>query len=134
MLKNVLNIGVFIIFLQSAGWLRKDENEGKISEFFILILSTLIGMNFMISSGDFLMFYLGLELATIPIAGLAAFEKYKNRSAEAGIKFIFSSALSSGILFFGLSLFMARQVLFTSVKLPPPLEELLFKYSVLFSL
>jgi NADH-quinone oxidoreductase subunit N len=104
MLKNVLNIGVFIVFLQSAVWLKKDENEGKISEFYILILSTLIGMNFMISSGDFLMFYLGLELATIPIACLAAYEKYKNKSAEAGIKLILSSALSSGILLFGLSI------------------------------
>lgn len=103
-MKNILNIGVLIIFLQSAFWLKKEENIGKISEFFILIISTLIGMNFMISSGDFLMFYLGLELATIPIAALAAYEKYKNKSAEAGIKLILSSALSSGILLFGLSM------------------------------
>ncbi len=104
MMKNVLNIGVMIMFLQSASWLKREENEGKISEFYILIISTLIGMNFMISSGDFLMFYLGLELATIPIATLAAYEKYKNKSAEAGIKLILSSALSSGILLFGLSI------------------------------
>ena len=103
-MKNVLNIGVFIVFLQSAIWLKKEENHGKISEFYILIISTLIGMNFMISSGDFLMFYLGLELATIPMACLAAYEKYKNKSAEAGIKLILSSALSSGILLFGLSI------------------------------
>jgi len=55
------------------------------SEYFILIMSTLIGMDFMISSGHFLMFYIGLELATIPVAALAAFERYKNKSAEAGI-------------------------------------------------
>ena len=61
-------------------------------------------MNFMISAGHFLMFYLGIELATIPLAALAAFEKYKNKSAEAGIKLILSSALSSGILLFGLSM------------------------------
>jgi len=61
-------------------------------------------MNFMISAGDFLIFYIGLETATIPIAGLAAFDKYKSQSAEAGIKLILSSALSSGILLFGLSL------------------------------
>jgi NADH-quinone oxidoreductase subunit N len=58
----------------------------------------------MISAGDFLIFYIGLETATIPIAGLAAFDKYKSQSAEAGIKLILSSALSSGILLFGLSL------------------------------
>ncbi|MDO9511067.1 MAG: NADH-quinone oxidoreductase subunit N [Bacteroidales bacterium] len=104
MMKNILNVGVAIILLQSAVWLKKPENSGKISEYYILLLSTLIGMNFMISSGDFLMFYLGLELATIPMAVLAAFDRYRNNSAEAGIKLILSSALSSGILLFGLSM------------------------------
>lgn len=104
MMKNVLNIGVLIIFIQAANWLKKEENNDRISEFFILTLSSLIGMNFMISSGDFLMFYIGLETATIPVATLAAFEKMKARSAEAGIKLILQSALSSGILLFGLSM------------------------------
>lgn len=104
LLKNILNIGVLIIFIQSADWLKQEQNKEKISEFYILMLSTLIGMNFMISSGDFLMFYLGLELATIPIAALAAYERYKEKSAEAGVKLIFSSALSSGILLYGLSM------------------------------
>jgi len=105
LMKQILNIGVFIIFLQSANWLKKiPENEIKIPEFFILLLSTLLGMNFMISSGDFVMMYLGLETATIPLAALAAYERYKNQSAEAGIKLILSSALSSGILLYGLSL------------------------------
>jgi NADH-quinone oxidoreductase subunit N len=58
----------------------------------------------MISASHFLMFYIGLELATIPVASLAAFERYKNKSAEAGIKLILMSALSSGILLYGLSM------------------------------
>jgi len=103
-MKNILNLAVLIVFLQAEGWLRKPENADKISEYFVLTLSTLIGMNFMISAGDFLIFYIGLETATIPIAGLAAFDKYKSQSAEAGIKLILSSALSSGILLFGLSM------------------------------
>ncbi len=104
MMKNILNIGVMIILLQSVTWLRQPDNSDKISEYFLLLFSTLIGMNFMISSGDFLMFYLGLELATIPMAALAAYTHHQTRSAEAGIKLILSSALSSGILLFGLSL------------------------------
>jgi NADH-quinone oxidoreductase subunit N len=104
LMKNILNIGVLLVFIQSVTWLKKDENSEKISEYFILLISTLTGMNFMISSGHFLMFYIGLELATIPIAALAAFDRYKNKSAEAGIKLILSSALSSGILLYGLSL------------------------------
>jgi NADH-quinone oxidoreductase subunit N len=104
MMKNILNIAMFIVLLQSSGWLKTDVFEGKIGEYFILIVSSLIGMNFMISSGDFLMFYLGLELATIPLTALAAFDKFKNRSAEAGIKFVLFSALSSGVLLYGLSM------------------------------
>ena len=97
LMKNVLNIGVLIIFLQAEGWLRRDENSDRISEYFLLTISTLIGMNFMISAGDFLIFYVGLETATIPIAALAAYDRIKSRSAEAGIKLILSSALSSGV-------------------------------------
>jgi NADH-quinone oxidoreductase subunit N len=104
LMKNVLNIGVLIVFIQSAGWLKHDNNKTNVSEYFILLISTLIGMDFMISSGDFLMFYIGLELATIPIAALAALERYKNQSAEAGIKLILISALSSGILLYGISM------------------------------
>jgi NADH-quinone oxidoreductase subunit N len=103
-MKNILNIGVLLVFIQSGGWLKMDENKGKVSEYFILLLSTLIGMQYMISAGDFLMFYLGLELATIPIAALAAWERFKEKSAEAGVKLIFTSAFSSGILLYGLSM------------------------------
>ncbi|MEI6898235.1 MAG: NADH-quinone oxidoreductase subunit N [Bacteroidota bacterium] len=104
LMKNILNIGVLIVFVQSVTWLRKEENCEKVGEYFILLLSTLIGMNYMICSGDFMMFYLGLELATIPIATLAAYDRYKEHSAEAGVKLIFTSALSSGILLYGLSM------------------------------
>jgi len=104
MMKNILNVGVMIILLQSVRWLKKPENNLKISEYFILLFSTLIGMNFMISAGDFLMLYLGLELATIPLATLAAYTHHQTKSAEAGIKFILISALSSGVLLFGISL------------------------------
>ncbi|HLN19675.1 MAG TPA: NADH-quinone oxidoreductase subunit N [Bacteroidales bacterium] len=104
LMKNILNIGVLLVLIQSAEWLKKEENAAKAGEYFILLISTVAGMNFMISSGHFLMFYIGIELATIPVTALAAFERYKNRSAEAGIKLILSSAFSSGILLYGLSL------------------------------
>ncbi len=104
MMKNVLNIGVLIILLQSYSWLIKPENKEKMSEYFVIMFFTLTGMYFMISAGDFLMFYLGLETASIPIAALAAYMHHRTKSAEAGVKYILSSALSSGILLFGLSL------------------------------
>lgn len=104
LMKNILNIGTLIVFIQSYSWLGRPENRDRIHEYFMLLMTTLIGMNFMISAGHFLMFYIGIELATIPLAALAAYERFRNRSAEAGIKLILSSALSSGILLFGLSM------------------------------
>lgn len=104
LMKNILNIGMLIILFQSVAYLSRPENKEKSSEFILLLFSTLLGMNFMISSGDFLMFYLGLELATIPMAGLAAFDKFKNKSSEAGIKLILLAALSSGITLYGISM------------------------------
>jgi NADH-quinone oxidoreductase subunit N len=104
LMKNILNIGALLVLIQSVTWLKKEENSDKISEYFLLLISTLTGMDFMISAGHFLIFYIGIELATIPIAALAAYDRYKNKSAEAGIKLILSSALSSGILLYGLSM------------------------------
>jgi len=106
--KNVLNIGVLIVLLQSADWLQEkivQNNRG--TEFFILLFSSLLGMYFMISSGDFLMFYLGLELSTLPVAALAAFETTKRESSESGIKLILSAALASGVSLFGISMLYA---------------------------
>jgi NADH-quinone oxidoreductase subunit N len=104
LMKNILNIGALLVFIQSVTWLKKEENHEKVSEYFLLLISTLIGMNFMISAGHFLIFYIGIELATIPIAALAAYDRYRNKSAEAGIKLILMSALSSGVLLYGLSM------------------------------
>ena len=108
LMKNILNIGVFIVLLQSTDWLLKEENKNRISEFFILLFSTLIGMNFMISSGDFLMFYLGLELATIPMAALVAYNTHDSKSSESGLKLIMSAAFSSAVMLFGISLFYGQ--------------------------
>jgi NADH-quinone oxidoreductase subunit N len=130
-MKNILNLGVLIIFIQSVSWLKKEENKEKIGEYYLLLLSTLIGMDYMISSGDFLMFYLGLELATIPLATLAAYERFRERSAEAGVKMIFTSALSSGILLYGISMIYGTtgSVYFNEVKAAfdaTPLQVLAF--------
>jgi NADH-quinone oxidoreductase subunit N len=106
--KNVLNVGVLILLLQSADWLQeKVVRQNKGTEFFILLFSSLLGMYFMISSGDFLMFYLGLELSTLPVAALAAYETASRKSSEAGIKLILSSALASGVSLFGISMLYA---------------------------
>jgi NADH-quinone oxidoreductase subunit N len=106
--KNVLNIGVLVLLLQSADWLQEKiivQNRG--TEFFVLLFSSLLGMYFMTSAGDFLMFYLGLELSILPVAALAAYETANRKSSEAGIKLILSSALASGVSLFGMSMLYA---------------------------
>jgi len=99
--KNMLNLATLIISLQGYEWLRGHR---QVFEFYMLLLATLLGFFFMISAGNLLMFYLGLELSAIPLAALASFDLEKRRSSEAAMKFILSSAFSSGLLLFGISL------------------------------
>ena len=99
--KNILNVGVLLISLLFADWFKKSE---QLAEFFILMLSALMGMFFLLSSGNLLMFYLSLELASIPVAAMANFDLQKRVSSEAAVKMILTSAFSSGILLFGISL------------------------------
>lgn len=99
--KNILSLGVYLISLLCSDWLKKTEH---LPEFFILMLSAILGMFLMISSGNLLIFYLSLELATIPVAAMANFDLHKKRSSEGAMKMILSSAFSSGILLFGISL------------------------------
>lgn len=102
--KSILNIGTLIVFLMAHEWMAREDTAHKQGEFYVLTLSTLLGMYFMISAGHFLMFFIGLETASIPMAALVAFDKYRHNSAEAGAKYILSSLFSSGLLLYGISL------------------------------
>jgi NADH-quinone oxidoreductase subunit N len=99
--KNILSLGTLIISMQSYSWLKTHKH---VAEFYMLLLSCLLGMFFMISGGNLLMFYLGLELSTIPLAAVANFDLAKRQSSEAAMKLIISSAFSSGLLLFGMSM------------------------------
>ncbi len=99
--KSIISLGIYLISLLFSDWLKKSEH---LPEFFILLLSAVLGMFFLISSGNLLMFYLSVELATIPVAAMANFDLDKKISSEASMKMILSSALSSGVLLFGISL------------------------------
>lgn len=102
--KSTLSIGTIIVFFMAHDWLKRPENQIKQGEFYIITLSTLLGMYFMISAGHFLMFFIGLELASIPMVALVAFTKQDNKSAEAGAKFILLALFSSALLIYGVSL------------------------------
>lgn len=117
--KNLLNLGTLIISLQSYNWLKEHKH---VAEFYILLLSTLLGMFFMISSNNLLMFYLALELSTIPLAALANFDLEKKRSSEAAFKMIISSAFSSGLLLFGISMLYGSTGTLSLTELPAHLN------------
>lgn len=101
--KSLLTLGTLLVFMQAAQWLEREDTRHKAGEFYVLTLSTLLGMYFMVSAGSFLLFYVGLELASIPMACLIAFDKYRHHSAEAGAKFILNSMFSSALMLYGLS-------------------------------
>lgn len=101
--KSILAVGTLIVFMQAGTWLKRDDTRHKQGEFYILTLSTLLGMYFMISAGNFLLFFLGLEMASVPMACLVAFDKYKEHSAEAGAKYILCALFSSGLMLYGIS-------------------------------
>ncbi len=73
-------------------------------EYSILILSSILGMLVMISSYDLIVFYIGLELQSLALYVLAAFNRDNIKSSEAGLKYFVLSALSSGLLLYGCSL------------------------------
>ncbi len=98
--KSFLAFGLLIISAFSYTWLHTHKNA---MEFYLLLISSLLGMYFMISAGNLLMFYLGLELSTIPLAAAANFDLEKRKSSEAAMKLIFSSAFSSALLLLGIS-------------------------------
>lgn len=102
--KTILNLGTLIIFLQSQHWLNGEESINRRGEFYFLTLSTLFGMYIMLSAGHFLLFIIGIETASIPMATLVAFNKYTHKSAEAGAKYILSSVFASGLSLFGISM------------------------------
>ncbi len=93
--------GIFVLI--SSYKYTKIEKIFKI-EYSILILCSILGMLVMISSYDLIVFYIGLELQSLSLYVLAAFNQNQTKSTEAGLKYFVLSALSSGLLLYGCSL------------------------------
>lgn len=103
-IKNILNIGTLIVLIQSVTWANSEFTRIRRGEFYELILLTLFGMYLMISAGHFLVFVIGLETASLPLAALVAFEKNKYESHEAAVKYVLTAVFSSAIFLMGLSI------------------------------
>ena len=126
-MKLILTAGTLIVVVMAQTWLAPlSSPEGDTNvvgalkasprgglvgayagEFYTLIVSTLLGMYVMMSSNHFLLFFLGLEMASVPMACLAAFDKWKKKSAEAAAKYVLVATFSSGVMLFGISFIYA---------------------------
>jgi NADH-quinone oxidoreductase subunit N len=105
-MKLILTFGTFIVVVMAEPWLEREASKYA-GEFHLLVLSTLLGMYIMMSSGSFLLFFLGLETASVPMACLVAFDKWKKKSAEAAAKYILVATFSSGVMLYGISFIYA---------------------------
>ena len=101
-MKLILTCGTLIVVVMAQPWLEREAARYA-GEFHLLVLSTLLGMYVMVSSGSFLLFFLGLETASVPMACLVALDKWKRKSAEAAAKYILVATFSSGVMLYGIS-------------------------------
>ena len=92
-----------VVILNYSQVFIKEKNIAKF-EYPIIVLLSILGMFFMVSSNDLILFYLGLELQSLSLYILATIDRDNLRSSESGIKYFILSALSSGLLLYGCSL------------------------------
>ena len=100
---KILILSASLFVLNSSKIFIIDHKIDKF-EYPIIVLISILGMFFMVSSNDLILFYLGLELQSLSLYILASIDRDNLRSSESGIKYFVLSALSSGLLLYGCSL------------------------------
>ena len=102
--KVLIYIAAAVAILLAPGFFERTAGDDLRPEYPVLILLSAIGMGIMVSTGDLLTLYIGLELQSLAAYVLASFMRQDQRSAEAGLKYFVLGALASGILLYGISL------------------------------
>ncbi len=100
--KVAINIAAAFAVVLGYGWLKRT-NQPKF-EYPVLIMLATLGMNMMVSAGDLISLYISIELQSLALYVLAAFQRDDAKSSEAGLKYFVLGALSSGLLLYGASL------------------------------
>ena len=100
--KILIYIAAAVSLVAASGWFSRDGDYR--AEYPVLILLSSVGMGMMVSAGDLLTLYVGLELQSLAAYVLASFQRRDDRSAEAGLKYFVLGALACGILLYGISL------------------------------
>jgi NADH-quinone oxidoreductase subunit N len=102
-LKLAVYLVAFLVFVYSRDYL-KDLNIYK-GEYYVLGLFAVLGMMIMISAHSFLLIYLGLELLSLSLYAMIAFNRDSFKASEAAMKYFVLGALASGLLLYGISIF-----------------------------
>ncbi|MHA6720523.1 NADH-quinone oxidoreductase subunit NuoN [Sphingomonas sp. RS6] len=102
--KVVIYVAAAVSILIAPKFFQRTSGEDLRPEYPVLILLSTVGMGMMVSAGDLLTLYVGLELQSLSAYILASFMRRDTRSAEAGLKYFVLGALASGILLYGISL------------------------------
>ena len=100
--KVVIYLSSAVAVLLGHGWMKRTNNSRF--EYPILILLAAAGMSMMASAGDLISLYVGIELQSLALYVMAAFNRDDARGSEAGLKYFVLGALSSGLLLYGASL------------------------------
>ena len=101
-MKVLALIGSIVTLFMSQDFLRREGMDKF--EFPILVLLATLGINMLISANGLIALYLGLELMSLALYVIAAFNRNNGRASEAGLKYFVLGALSSGMLLYGSSL------------------------------
>ena len=101
-LKQFIVIISFGVFVYSREYLHQ-RNIFK-GEFYVLALFSIVGMMLMLSANNLLMLYLGLELLSLCLYALVAFNRDNGNASEAAMKYFVLGAIASGMLLYGMSI------------------------------
>lgn len=97
-----LLLSTALVFVMSRPYLR--DRESQVGEFYTLMIFATLGLMLLVSAGNFVSLYLGLQLFALPSYALVAMNRDSKISSEAAIKLFVLSALASGLLLFGMSM------------------------------
>ena len=101
-MKALAIMGATVSLILSVDWLGREQQ--KKYEYAVLVVISTLGMCMLVSAGDLIALYLGLELMSLSLYVMAAFNRDSVRSTEAGLKYFVLGSLSSGMLLYGASL------------------------------
>jgi NADH-quinone oxidoreductase subunit N len=102
--KVLIYVATAVSIIVAPAFFARTSGDDLRPEYPVLMLLAAVGMGMMVSAGDMLVLYVGLELQSLAAYVLASFMRRDTRSAEAGLKYFVLGALASGILLYGISL------------------------------